>query len=455
MCSGCQISVTRGGYRCAVAANLTHDYTSLKTIDLVYFNAGGGHRSAAKALETVIREQNRPWRVRLVNLFEVLDPQSLFRKTTGIYPEDIYNTRLAHGWTFGLAQELKLLQAMIRIGHRIITRRLQRHWRGTRPDMVVSLVPNFNRSMYEALAMELPAVPYVTILTDMADYPPHFWVEPNQPQHVICGTPKAAFQARAVSPQRSIVHETSGMIIRPDFYRALTIDRRSEMRKLGLDAERPTGMVMFGGHGSKSMQRIAEHLHDTQLILICGHNSRLAAELRRLPAQAPRCVVQYTQDIRHYMALSDFFIGKPGPGSVSEAIHQGLPVIVVRNAYTMPQERYNTDWILENGIGVVLKSFADVRRAIAEVLLRLPEFQSNIERVRNRAVFEIPDILDDILTCRAPDSVQNRVCRAPNLSATHAPDNGADRCPAPATPLRTESNPRLPSRRRRPHRSAR
>jgi hypothetical protein len=52
----------------------------LKTIDLVYFNAGGGHRSAATALETVIREQNRPWQVRLVNLFEVLDPKGVFAR---------------------------------------------------------------------------------------------------------------------------------------------------------------------------------------------------------------------------------------------------------------------------------------------------------------------------------------------------------------------------------------
>ena len=41
----------------------------MKTIDMIYINAGGGHRSAAAALETVIREQARPWRVRLVDLF--------------------------------------------------------------------------------------------------------------------------------------------------------------------------------------------------------------------------------------------------------------------------------------------------------------------------------------------------------------------------------------------------
>jgi len=42
------------------------------------------------------------------------------------------------------------------------------------------------------------------------------------------------------------------------------------------------------------------------------------------------------------MQLSDYFVGKLGPESVSEALVIGLPVIVERNARTMVQERYNT-----------------------------------------------------------------------------------------------------------------
>ena len=95
-----------------------------KTIDLIYFNAGGGHRAAAMALEAVMREQGRPWRVRCVNLFEMLDPAERFRRITGVAPEDLYNLRLATGWTVGLAQELKLLQGLIRIGHGAIVRRV-------------------------------------------------------------------------------------------------------------------------------------------------------------------------------------------------------------------------------------------------------------------------------------------------------------------------------------------
>ena len=62
---------------------------TLPTIDLVYFNAGGGHRSAATALETVIREQGRAWQVRRINLMEVLDPKDIFGKTMGMKPEDL------------------------------------------------------------------------------------------------------------------------------------------------------------------------------------------------------------------------------------------------------------------------------------------------------------------------------------------------------------------------------
>ena len=54
-------------------------------------------------------------------------------------------------------------------------RRLKRYWRKTAPDLVVSLIPNFNRMMYEGLETAKLGTPYVTILTDFADYPPEFW----------------------------------------------------------------------------------------------------------------------------------------------------------------------------------------------------------------------------------------------------------------------------------------
>jgi UDP-N-acetylglucosamine:LPS N-acetylglucosamine transferase len=391
---------------------------SLFTIDLVYFNAGGGHRSAALALEAVIRAQARPWQVRLVNLMQVLDPQDLFRKTLGMEWEDLYNTRLARGWSLGLSQELKFLQGLIRLCHPAMTARLRRHWRRTKPDMVVSLIPNFNRPMYAALCGARPAAPYVTIMTDFADLPPHFWIEPGQAQHFICGTAKAVTQARALGYGPARVHATSGMIVRPDFYSAPSVVRRDALCRLRLDPDRPTGIVLFGGHGSKAMRGIARRLADTQLIMICGHNAALAAKLAVMPARAPRLILGFTPEIRDFMHLSDFFIGKPGPGCISEAIQQGLPVIVVNNTWTMPQERYNAEWVLENHAGIVLDSFKNIRAGVDQVIARLPELRANVARIENRAVFEIPDILDRLLR-DARSRSETRYIQAPGDLRTH------------------------------------
>lgn len=369
----------------------------MTTIDLVYFNAGGGHKASALALQTAILDAGLPWRVRLVDLFQVLDPQAAFRRYTGMRPEDYYNKRLAKGWTIGLAQELKVLQAMIRVGHPTLTRRLQQHWLQTEPDMVVSLVPNFNRAMFDALAAALPGVPYVTVLTDLADMPPHFWIEPGQRQHFICGTARAVEQARALGHADQRIHATSGMVIRPDFHAPPLPDRAAQRQHLGLDAHTPTGLVMFGGHGAQAMERIARELDDVPLVLVCGHNQRLAQRLRALPASAPRVVLGFSTEMPQLMQCCDFFIGKPGPGSLSEAVQQGLPVIVVRNAWTLPQERYNTQWVLENRAGIVIETFRKVSDAVAEMTTRMHEFRANVARIRNRAVFEIPQILDRIL----------------------------------------------------------
>ncbi len=367
------------------------------TVDLVWFNAGGGHRAAALALEEAIQAGGYPWQVRRVNLTEVLDPSGLFKRVMGFEPEDLYNQRLASGFTLGLKQELKLLQGLIRAGHGALVQRLQRHWRATQPDLVVSLVPNFNRALHDSLAAARPGVPFVTVMTDMADHPPAFWAEPGTRQHLVCGTAHAAAQALAAGLPPAQVHRSSGMVLRPAFHAPQTGSRDALRRLVGLDPDEPTGLVLFGGTGSRVMARIAERLPDTPLILLCGRNERLAGELRRLPAKARRVVVGYTPDVPHWMHLADFFIGKPGPGSLSEAVQMGLPVIVTRNAWTMPQERWNTEWVRQHRVGVVLRSFSRVAEGVAQVRLELPQLRANVRGMDNRAVFEVPQILRCIL----------------------------------------------------------
>lgn len=365
-------------------------------VQLVYFNAGGGHRSAALALQDVISQAHPDWDVTLVNLFEAIDSDRHYQKWTGHAPEDLYNMRLKRGWTRGLATELKLFQSMIRLILPQLKKKMRSFWRNTQPHLVVSLVPNFNQVMYEALRDELPSVPYVTVLTDMADYPPHFWIEPNQGQFIVCGTEFAASQAARLGYDAASIIQTSGMILRPSFYTKPCVDKVKRFADWSLDPHRPTGLVLYGGHGSNEMLQIAKALPDQQLIFVAGHNSALAQKMSAQSSSAHHLVLGFTKDIDQLMQMSDYFVGKPGPGSLSEAVHMGLPVITFLNASTMPQERYNTTWVQENQLGKVIGSVGELPRAVSALLNELSRYQRHVQGVNNQAVFEVVQALAKI-----------------------------------------------------------
>ena len=49
------------------------------------------------------------------------------------------------------------------------------------------------------------------------------------------------------------------------------------------------------------------------------------------------------------------------------------------------------------GVGLVLKSFGTIREAVAELRTRLAELSANVHKEKNRALFELPEIFDDLL----------------------------------------------------------
>ncbi len=201
------------------------------------------------------------------------------------------------------------------------------------------------------------------------------------------------------------------MVLKPKFYQKPSIDRLAERKRLGLEPNCPTGIVLFGGHGSRVMLDIAKRLNvsdaGVQLIMICGHNQRLAAELKKLKTKKPMFVEGFTTDVESYMALADFFIGKPGPGSISEALQFHLPVIVECNATTLPQERYNAQWVTENGYGIVLKNFREIGPGVRRLLDRAKssEISCNTCNYSNRALFEVPEILEKIIKTASAQSL--------------------------------------------------
>ena len=119
--------------------------------------------------------------------------------------------------------------------------------------------------------------------------------------------------------------------------------------------------------------------------------------MRALATRKPKLVLGFTQNVEHFMALADFFIGKPGPGSISEALQFHLPVIVECNKKTLPQELYNAKWVAEKGFGIVVPSFREVAPAVKR-LIEPGAFQGFLRETntyRNRALAEVAEILEE------------------------------------------------------------
>jgi 1,2-diacylglycerol 3-beta-galactosyltransferase len=374
-----------------------------KKIHVLFHDAGGGHRNAAVALKAVCEEQSRPWEINLVQFQELTDHLDVLRRLTGIRIQEQYNILLRNGWTWGSEYLLRVLQLTIRIFHKPLVKLLANYWREHPGDLLISVIPHFNREIAEGWTSVYPGRPFVTIITDLADFPPRFWIEPMAEQIVVAGSERAAQQARDFGKTEKNLFCASGMILRPEFYGKESETPQAIRAAIGLDGKLPTAIVLFGGYGSNVIYDIVEKIDDArlplQMILICGKNEKLAARLRAKKWSLPLHIVGFTREVNRLMRGADFLIGKPGPGSIAEAMISGLPVLVECNSSTLPQERFNTEWVKEKQVGIVVKNFAGVVPAVRSLLElgKLAKLQRNVTALHNRAVFEIPEFLSSLL----------------------------------------------------------
>src|SRR6267378_3385501 len=164
------------GMECALAKLLilVPQSAPMKRVHVVFHDGGGGHRNAAVALQTVISQQQHDWQLQLVQFQDLTDRLDVLRKLTGIRIQQQYNIMLQNGWTLGSTQLLRVLQATIRVFHRPLVNLLKKFWMEKPADLLVSVIPHFNRQICESWTTVYPGRPFVTIITDLADFPPGF-----------------------------------------------------------------------------------------------------------------------------------------------------------------------------------------------------------------------------------------------------------------------------------------
>ncbi|MCU0534541.1 MAG: UDP-N-acetylglucosamine--LPS N-acetylglucosamine transferase [Hydrococcus sp. Prado102] len=391
------------------------------SIHIVTGKGGGGHYATYHAIRAIAEQKQLPWQFHVVDMDDIMASMTQQKQVLNAYQllgssvADLYNLMLKSGWTWLWFLQICLNKLLVKLNYDAGVKFFEQYWREHPPDMVVSVVTMCNKVLAEALQKVKPGTPYVTVPIDFADYPPGFWFEPQTDNYTVCATEKALEQARSLGVKEELIVPSSGMVIHPRFYEPMDCNRADERQRLGLDPDCLTGVVLFGGNGSQVMLDIAKRLESfgdrLQLIFLCGRNEKLAATLKENQGKQKRLVTTFTTDIPYYMQLADFFIGKPGPGSISEALAMKLPVITECNLSTLVHERYNAKWVREKEVGLVLRSFRHIEKAV-EQFLDAPTFaryRANVESYNNRAVFELCDLLEKILATRDPTTVAELV----------------------------------------------
>jgi UDP-N-acetylglucosamine:LPS N-acetylglucosamine transferase len=378
---------------------------------LLVLDAGGGHRAAANALQEAARREGRPWRFRALSLQDVFAPLDFGRRLTGRPMEETYNGMVRRRQTLFLGTMLRGFQWLIRRMEARLCRLLAARLSDRPPDLVVSLVPNFNAVIAAAVRRCLPGTPCFVLLTDFADLPPHFWLERDL-DRVVVGSEHAAAQALQAGLPRARISRTSGMILHPRFYPRAGAEARDRVRReMRLADQAFTVLVLFGGKGSPEIRPLAEALladpAGLHVIAVCGDNPRLFESLAEAEGRAAGRLhrLGFTDRVADYLAACDVLVTKPGPGSLAEAFHQQVPVVVTCNARTIPQERYNARLVRERGLGLVVRRWQDIPAAVAALHrepARLASCRARLaELPPNRAVYEALDIFEDALV-RAP-----------------------------------------------------
>ena len=350
----------------------------MKRVDIIYFEASSGHKSAAEALRYGLLQENPDWEVRCVDLEDILRCQTrllAFIYTTSV---NFFNWCMRRESYFFFPTCMKLSIAYARVNTRVkmlrfLLRWTSDFWKDSPPDAVISVTPMKHTIVYEAARCINPKVHCITIPVDFSEMIPGYWYQPAIEQHYLVGSDRLHKDALASGVRPSDVTPLGGMIIDPRFYETNSINRAEFLEAMGLDPSLPTGVISFGGQGTVNVLRcakkIAERKIPANLICLCGRNEELRQKVSKLTSCYPIAAHGFTEappvDI---LRMADFLIGKPGTMTLTESLITRTAFIFIKSQGLRSVQGSNEEWVLENGIGVKAETPGDVDEAVLRVL---------------------------------------------------------------------------------------
>jgi processive 1,2-diacylglycerol beta-glucosyltransferase len=310
-------------------------------------NVGGGHLRAAQALQEAFRRLDAARTVRVADTMQYTGKLFRWLFLGGLF-DVVQKIPEFYDWLYRHFDRPVASSGSRNLFEKLTARSVLRVVEEYRPDLVIS-----THALSAGIVSWLRekgriSVPHAIVVTDFDVHA--MWVCRHCEQYCAASDDaRQQLEALGAPPEKVAV---TGIPIDPIF--ADPRDRDEAHRELGLDPERATILVTFGGWGFGPIEKIVRALHDlqskVQVVVVCAMNQRLKIALdRRSRADGPVKIVPvgWTARMHTYMSAADLVLGKAGGLTVSEALAQGLPFLIVQSI--KGQEEHNANYLLEEG----------------------------------------------------------------------------------------------------------
>jgi 1,2-diacylglycerol 3-beta-galactosyltransferase len=329
-------------------------------------DTGGGHRSAAVAIDAALRQVAG----------ETVDRHIVDMLASTGFPlvrdaPDLYN-QLSTRWlpVFDLMYQVTngrrridaLTQFVYLTAHRNIVRVLEE----TRPNLVVSVHPLVNRLIGNARRTYRLSFRLVTVVTDLVTLHAS-WADPDAELCVVATEEGYDLLRRRGVPAEKLLR--TGFPVHPKFA-GYTGSRREARTSLGVSLDPFTVLLTAGGVGAGQLRDLVLELDQAypqiQLLVVTGKNAVLRDQLLALGLRPDIHVYGFVDNMEELMAASDIVVTKAGPGTLMEALVMRRPVVVTE-AVGM-QERGNIDFVLNHELGAFCPTPDRIVPAVAEMI---------------------------------------------------------------------------------------
>jgi len=323
------------------------DVPGRKKILFLFSDTGGGHRSATEAMiEALDLEFPGAFDARMVDFFREYYPKPL-KYAPEIYPPI---SRMPHAWglSYKASNGKARTRAVAQLTYPYLRKAAKRLVKENPADLIVSVHPLVNTTLMRA--MKDSPRPFITVVTDMVSTHA-FWYD-RRADLVVVPTEQA--KERGIHfgvPEGNL--RVIGLPVADKFCHPAADDTAWRL-KMGWRTDLPVILLVGGGDGMGPLKRVATAINDARLkaslVVVCGRNDALRAELMALDWRMPAHIYGFTREMPQFMAASDMIVTKAGPGTISEAFISGLPLVLYSR---LPgQEDGNAEYVVGERAGV-------------------------------------------------------------------------------------------------------